>query len=133
MAQYLAIEQVRFGDRLRVHVDVADGAATVPVPPLVLQPLVENAIKHGVAGMMDGGDVRLEARRDGDACTVRVTNAFDAEATAARGTGTGLRNVRDRLAAHYGSAAGFDARVQGDRFEVTLRLPCGGPGDAREA
>lgn len=133
MTQYLAIEQVRFGERLRVHIHVADGAGTVPVPPLVLQPIVENAIKHGVAGLIDGGDLRLEARRDGDACIVGVTNAFDAEAVSARGTGTGLRNVRERLAVHYGSAASVDARVRGDRFEVTLHLPCGRPGEAKEA
>jgi len=133
MAQYLAIEQVRFGDRLRVHIDVADAAATVPVPPLVLQPLVENAIKHGVAGMIDGGDVRLEARRDADVCIVSVANAFDDEALATRGTGTGLRNVRERLAVFYGAAAGFDARVDGERFVVTLRLPCGRSTEERQA
>lgn len=131
-AQYLAIEQVRFGDRLRVQIDVADAAAAVPVPPLLLQPLAENAIKHGVAGMLDGGDVRLEAQRDGDTCVIRVGNAFDAEALATRGTGTGLRNVRERLAVHYGAAASFESRVDGDRFVVTLRLPCGRSSEERE-
>ena len=133
MAQYLAIEQVRFGDRLRVHIDVADTAGAVPVPPLLLQPLVENAIKHGVAGMLDGGDVRLEAQRESDTCVIRVGNAFDAEAVAARGTGTGLRNVRERLAVHYGAAAGFDSRVDGNRFVVTLRLPCGRSNEETQA
>ena len=133
MAQYLAIEQVRFGDRLRVSIEIAEAAGAVPVPPLVLQPLVENAIKHGVAGMIDGGDVRIAAAIDGDRCVVCVENAFDPEARPTRGTGTGLRNVRERLAVHFGAVATFETRAQGGRFEVALGVPRGHVGEERQA
>jgi len=123
MAQYLAIEQVRFGDRLQVHIDVAPEAGACAVPPLLLQPLVENAIKHGVAGLLEGGRVSVVARRHDGTCRVVVENAFDPEAQSASGTGTGLRNVRDRLVAHYGAHATLDARAEAQRFTVTLTFP----------
>ena len=123
MAQYLAIERVRFGERLAVELDVTQEAGDLTVPPLLLQPLVENAIKHGVAGMIEGGRISLSARRDGPRCEVVVENAFDPEAQPRAGTGTGLRNVRDRLAAHYGAGATFEARADGGRFIVTMTFP----------
>ena len=82
MAQYLSIEQVRFGDRLQVHIDVEPEAGASRVPPLLLQPLVENAIKHGVAGLLEAGLVSIQARRDGERCRVTVVNAFDPDAPA---------------------------------------------------
>jgi two-component system, LytTR family, sensor histidine kinase AlgZ len=94
------------------------------VPPLLLQPLVENAIKHGVAGLLEGGVLTIEGRREGPRCRVTVVNAFDPEAQPRAGTGTGLRNVRDRLSTHYGPAASFDARAEGDRFTVSITYPC---------
>jgi sensor histidine kinase YesM len=123
MAQYLAIEQVRFGERLQVHIDVAADAGRCAVPPLLLQPLVENAIKHGVAGLLEGGRVSVVARRDRATCHVMVENAFDPDAQPRTGTGTGLRNVRDRLAVHYGPVATLEARADGDRFTVILTFP----------
>ena len=123
MAQYLAIEQVRFGDRLQVHIDVTVDAGECQVPPLLLQPLVENAIKHGVAGLIEGGRVSLSARCEGDACRLEIGNAFDPEAQPRAGTGTGLRNVRDRLAVHYGGQARFEARASGDAFTVLIHCP----------
>jgi hypothetical protein len=123
MAQYLAIEQVRFGDRLQVHIEVTDEAGECHVPPLLLQPLVENAIKHGVAGLIEGGRVSLTARCEGDACRVEVGNAFDPEAQPRTGTGTGLRNVRDRLAVHYGGQARFEASARADAFTVLILCP----------
>ncbi len=124
MGQYLAIEQVRFGDRLRVHIDVEPDAGTTRVPPLLLQPLVENAIKHGVAGLLDDGVVSITARVGDGQVHVTVVNAFDPEVQSPAGTGTGLRNVRDRLATHYGPAATFRAAADGERFSVTLTYPC---------
>jgi two-component system, LytTR family, sensor histidine kinase AlgZ len=124
VAQYLAIEQVRFGDRLKVLVDVEPAAGSTLVPPLLLQPLVENAIKHGVAGLLEGGLVSIVARRESDRCVVTVANLFDPESTPRAGTGTGVRNVRDRLAMHFGTQASFEARVEGDCFTVTLAYPC---------
>ncbi len=123
IAQYLAIEQVRFGERLQVRIDVAPDAGACAVPPLLLQPLVENAIKHGVAGLLEGGSVSVTARRDGGRCRVVVENAFDPDAQPRAGTGTGLRNVRDRLVAHFGPDATLDARAESERFTVGLTFP----------
>ena len=135
VAQYLSIEQVRFGDRLQVHIAVEPQAGDSRVPPLLLQPLVENAIKHGVAGLLDPSQLSIEARLVGAHCRVTVGNAFDPEAQPVAGTGMGLRNVRDRLAAHFGPPATLDARVEGDRFTVTIAFPYevgpSGPGEHR--
>jgi two-component system, LytTR family, sensor histidine kinase AlgZ len=96
---YLAIEQVRFGERLRVERDIEPAALAGLLPPLLLQPLVENAVKHGVAGRIEGGTLRLSAvHRDG-ALVVAIENPVDADAPLRPGTGTGLENVRRRLEA----------------------------------
>ena len=137
MAQYLAIEQVRFGDRLQVQVDVEPAAGSTLVPPLLLQPLVENAIKHGVAGLLEGGLVSIAARRESDRCVVTVANLFDPEGTPRAGTGTGVRNVRDRLAMHFGTTGvvrrqGRGRPLHGDAG-VSLRSSASGRPEERRA
>ncbi|MGI8672904.1 MAG: sensor histidine kinase [Luteitalea sp.] len=123
LAQYLAIEQVRFGSRLAVRIDVSAEARACALPPLLLQPLVENAIKHGVAGMLDGGVVSIAGRCVQGRCELSIGNSFDAEAVPGTGTGTGLRNVRARLAAHYGAAATLDVSPADGTFVVSLAWP----------
>lgn len=120
---YLNIEQVRFGSRLRVERRVDDEAKSCLVPPLLLQPLVENAVTHGIARLLDGGLIRLDvARRDGQ-LAILVENPCDAEAAAARPGGMGLANVRGRLDAMFGREARVDARVGEGQFSVELHLP----------
>ena len=120
----LSIEKVRFGDRLSVEIQVSEGVRACAVPPLVLQPLVENAVTHGIAQMLDGGTVRIEAQRRGEKVLLAVENPRDPDSPDPKGAGIGLRNVRRRLAALYGGDA--DIRVQSEResFRVELRLPC---------
>ena len=121
--QLFAIEKVRFGDRLS-HVVVADERARAcPVPPLLLQPLVENAVTHGIAQLLEGGEIRLEAERQGDELRITVLNPRDRDAPGRKGTGIGLQNVKRRLLALHGDKA--DVRVTaGDKvFRVDLRLP----------
>jgi len=77
---YLELERVRFSDRLRVEIEIQAGCENCAVPALLLQPLVENAVKHGIAGLVEGGTIRLEARRDAAGVVVTVTNPFDPEA-----------------------------------------------------
>ena len=123
-ASLLSIERVRFGDRLTVAVETSEELGACTVPPLVLQPLVENAVTHGIAQMLDGGTVRIEAERRGETILIAVENPRDPDSPDPKGAGIGLRNVRRRLAALYGSNA--DMRVQSERafFRVELRLPC---------
>ncbi|HTR98030.1 MAG TPA: histidine kinase [Candidatus Acidoferrales bacterium] len=125
---YLAIEQVRFGDRLQVERCIEDGAGACRVPPLLLQPLVENAIKHGVAGRIEGGTVSLRARRNGDVLVLEVENPVDESAVARPGAGLGLENVRRRLDGFGPRAARLDAERGPEYFRVTLTLPALGAG-----
>ena len=122
---YLAVEKVRFGERLAVVEDIDPRALPCMVPPLLLQPLVENAIGHGVSNLTEGGWIRLSAAlRDGaGGLAIAVENSFDRETPSRRGTGMGLKNVRRRLDMRYGDRAGFDVRVDGERFVVRLDLP----------
>jgi two-component system, LytTR family, sensor kinase len=106
---YLDIERARFEERLRVVIDVPHDLRNIPVPALLVQPLVENAVKHGVAPAVDGGDVRVTARLGGEggSRTLRlvVWNTGAPLASTARPDGVGLTNVERRLRGHYHGAA----------------------------
>ena len=123
-ANLLSIEKVRFGDRLTIEVETSDDLGACTVPPLVLQPLVENAVTHGIAQMLDGGTVRLVAERRGEALFLMVENPRDPDSPDSKGAGIGLRNVRRRLAALYGEKADMTVRSAPDSFRVELRFPC---------
>ena len=121
---FLSVEQVRFGDRLRVEIDDQNGAADdVLVPPLVLQPLVENAVAHGIAHLLDGGAVRIRVERRSATLVVTVDNPSDPARPAGRGTGLGLRNVRDRLESLYGDDALLHTEEQDGRYTARVTIP----------
>jgi hypothetical protein len=122
---YLDVEQVRFGDRLRVVQDIDENCGDCEVPPLLVQPLVENAIKHGIATLVDGGEISMRGRRSEDRLRFVIENQFDPEAPSSRKNGIGLTNVRNRLATRYGSAARLDIEVDNTLYRVVLSLPCG--------
>jgi hypothetical protein len=121
--RYLAIEQVRFGARLGVETQIELRARACQVPPLLIQPLIENAVKHGVADRVEGGVVRIEARRRGETLEVAVENPRDPEAPPRRGHGLGLKNVRERLLALDPRNARVDVFGEPERFRVLLTLP----------
>ena len=121
-ARFLAIEQVRFGNRLRVEID-PDGAARALVPPLLLQPLVENAVTHGIAHVLEGGVVRISATASVTKVVITVDNPCDPDCRSGRGTGFGLANVRDRLHTSYGTDARLITESTGDRFVARVELP----------
>jgi LytS/YehU family sensor histidine kinase len=123
---YLDVEQVRFGQRLRVKQDFEPACADCEVPPLLVQPLVENAIKHGIATLTDGGEIAMSARVHQDRLRFIVENPFDPDAPAQKKSGFGLLNVRNRLNARYGSAAKLDVQVEKGIYRVVLSMPCGG-------
>jgi LytS/YehU family sensor histidine kinase len=124
---YLAVEQVRFGERLRVVEEIEAACQECSVPALLLQPLVENAVKHGVAGMLEGGAIRLSVQPSGAAVSITLENGFDPEMPAPRSMGMGLSHVRRRLEAIYGDEATFDAGAFGQVYRVVLRFPCESP------
>ena len=121
---YLEVERVRFGARLGVEMSVEDSCAECRVPALVLQPLVENAIKHGIASLVDGGVVRLSSRVKSGTLEVTVENEFDPQAPAPRRSGLGLRNLRDRLRNRFGGAAGVETTAENNVFRAEMRFPC---------
>ena len=121
--RFLAIEQVRFGDRLRVAVEAPSDAEACEVPPLLLQPLVENAVTHGVAHMLEGGTVTIRVEKRPTSLVVAVENPCDADRPAGRGTGLGLRNVRERLQSEYADEAVLQAGESNGRFVARLELP----------
>lgn len=123
---YLAVESVRFSGKLTVQEEIEPDCEACPVPPLVLQPLVENAVRHGIANLLEGGLIRLEARRSARTLRLTVENTFDPEAPPRRSTGRGLRNVQDRLRAHYGNEARLEAGARGDCYRAQMLLPVGG-------
>ena len=120
---YLAIEQVRFGDRLTLDRSVDAEALVCRVPPLILQPLLENALVHGIAGLLDGGTVQLTlVRRDGR-LLARVENPRDPDVAPRRRAGVGLENVTRRLQTAFADRARLDAVADAGTFRVDLNLP----------
>jgi two-component system sensor histidine kinase AlgZ len=120
---YLEVERIRFGKRLAVEEELDPSGRDCRVPPLLLQPLVENAVVHGIATLAEGGAVRLEASRSGNRLRIVIENPYDPEAPARPPGGIGLKIVRDRLAALYGSDAMFAARRLEDRHLAIISIP----------
>lgn len=120
---YLAIEQRRFGRKLRAELRVDDAAADCLLPPMTLQPLLENAVKHGIRGLDEGGTIEVDAAvRDGW-LHLAVANPVAGEAPAGQGSGVGLVNLRERLAVLYGPRGRLDWHRTPERFEIALALP----------
>jgi hypothetical protein len=123
---YLDIQKARFGDRLRVTIAVADEARTASVPVLLLQPLVENAIRHGLAERVSSGRIAIDARRDGSRLLVTVTDdGAGAKAPGtSRGERVGLGNTRARLEALYGADQRLElSNAPGSGACVSLHIP----------
>jgi two-component system sensor histidine kinase AlgZ len=120
---FLAVEKVRFGSRIQMEENIDKAALAVPVPPLLLQPLVENAVVHGIANLVEGGWIRLDVRSQNGDLAITVENSFDPEAPPRRKSGVGLVNVRQRLQARYGNRATFGVLTEGDRYRVALTFP----------
>jgi len=120
--RYLAIEQLRLGARLHVRRELEDLPNEFPLPRLLLQTLVENAIRHGIQPLLEGGEVILRGRRDGNGIRIEIINPLPTS-PASPGNGHGLDSVRQRIAYRYGPNAKVQAGVQGDSFVVLLQLP----------
>jgi len=127
---FLAVEKIRFGARLKMEEQIDPGILDCMVPPLILQPLVENAVVHGVANLTEGGWIQLRVGAshgpngsNESNVSIEVENRFDPEAPARRKSGVGLANVRQRLDTRYGTNASFSVDKDGERFHVGLTLP----------
>ncbi len=120
---FLAIEEVRFRERLLTRFDVADDTLNLAVPPLVLQPLVENAVHHGVAHLVEGGEVTVRAHRREGLLELIIENPCDPERPPSRGAGVGLANVRSRIETLFAHRASVDVIAQPTWFRVAILLP----------
>lgn len=123
--RYLHIEQVRFGDRLQLQWSLDPAAQAVRVPVLLLQPLVENAVRHGVEPAADGGWVKISTERRGDWVRVQVSNSVPAAPLVPprTGHGIGLRNVRDRLGLMHDIQGRFSAGLAAGVYRVRMEFP----------
>ena len=120
--RYLAIEQIRFGRRLRIHWELDAAAGAARVPPLLLQPLVENAVRHGVEPATEGGMIRIRTQVKLGRAVVSIANTVP-DAAGNPGHGMALANVRERLRLMHDVAAQFDAQRHGDVFRVQIVVP----------
>jgi LytS/YehU family sensor histidine kinase len=123
--QYLDIEKVRFGARLSTEIAVESHCSSCMVPPLLLQPLVENSVRHGIQSVIDGGAVLIAATCGSGNLKLRVQNPTDTDAPKRAGAGLGLRNVRMRLKTLFGNEAALHVTQEEKSFRVEIQLPCG--------
>jgi sensor histidine kinase YesM len=124
LERYLAIEQVRFSDRLRPRIDVDPAIRRAAAPQLILQPLVENALRHGIARRADAGLLEIAARRDGDTLVLTVRDDGPGLDPARASAGVGLANTRARLSALYGDRASLEiANAASGGVVASIRLP----------
>jgi two-component system, LytTR family, sensor histidine kinase AlgZ len=129
---YLDVEKVRFGQKLRIRQEIGTECTECDLPPLLVQPLVENAIKHGIATLPEGGEIAVVGERRDGRLRVTVENPFDPDAPPAQRNGFGLASVRNRLAARYGGAGKLEIEVGQAFYRVTLSVPWNGVrGDAK--
>ena len=125
LRHYLELLKIRMGDRLRFALDVADDLGGAPLAPMLLQPIVENAIKHGLEPKVEGGMVRVSARRDGVHMVLSVTDnglGFSEYADSS-GDGVGLSNLRERIAVLYDGQATLTVAEANPGTEITIRVP----------
>lgn len=126
--RYLAMEQLRLGQRLQVLWDIPPALDGIELPALIIQPLAENAIYHGIEPIAEGGSVRIAARREGDTFFIQISNPKPGgtQPTHARGNRVAMDNIRQRLALAYGRRAGLQVGETSTEYCVTLNLPVSG-------
>ncbi len=120
---YLDLEKTRFGDRLLVVEEIDSSLSQCEVPPLFLQPLVENALKHGLEEHLEGGTIRVTACQRGETLLITVENPAVMEESPRRGAGMGLTLVQNRIRAFYGAAAHMNRILIGGLFRVEISVP----------
>jgi two-component system sensor histidine kinase AlgZ len=124
--RYLAIEQLRLGDRLQVQRELGDLPLDMEMPALLLQPLVENAVLHGIQPRRQGGALRILGRRTGDGVEIEIDNP-QPDAASSRRNGHGMDSVRRRIAYHFGERGRLDVRVEDGVYRVIVGLPYANP------
>jgi len=120
---YLGIEAIRFGERLKIKYHVEEAVLEKPVLSLILLPIIENAIKHGISQCLTGGLLTISIFKDGDFISIKISNPYEKPARPTKGEGMGIRTLQQRLRFHYGSSATCIINKAKDTFSVTLLIP----------
>ena len=122
--QYLALEELRLGERLRVRWAIDAMPADALVPPLVLQPLVENAVYHGIEPSDAGGEIEIDVKREGPQIVMALVNPVAGSGkTHAAGNRMAIVNIRERLQLHFDAEASMRSEIQDGKYRVTIRMP----------
>ena len=122
--QYLELERLRLGERLQVAWEVAAVPLETQIPPLMLQPLIENAVYHGIEPLPEGGVIRIAFTRHGDELRIEIANPTGAGSDSSAGNRMALANIRERLALYYDLEARLDIEQGGADYLVRITLPC---------
>jgi len=124
ISRYLSIEQMRFGDRLRYEPDIDPSALNAEIPAMLLQPLFENAIKHGVYESLETVRITATINRDNRYLNIMLSNDYDEDGISPKkGSGTGLQNIRERLRLSYGTSAAMETKAENGLFIVVVNIP----------
>ena len=124
MRRYLDIEKLRLGERLRVDWDIDSLPLAQPIPALLLQPLIENAVYHGIQQLPDGGTIVVRGLRDAGRIEIAIRNPRPAENARLAGRhGMALANTRARIEYHFGNRGSLDVDAGPDYFACTVKLP----------
>jgi LytS/YehU family sensor histidine kinase len=121
--KFLTIEQVRFGSRLQVQQDIEQKTLECRIPPLLLQPLIENAVRHGISQLLEGGTITLRTQLHNGRLNITVKNPFDPDYVPKKGTGLGVKNVRSRIQTLYGNEGRIDIEKKDNIFTVEFSFP----------
>ena len=122
--QYLELEHLRLGERLAVDWQIGEVAMDLPIPPLMLQPLLENAVYHGIEPAPAGGTVRIAIDRRGDELRLAIANPMSGQVSPAVGNQIAVANIRERLALYYDLEARLEIDTDEHQYEVRIILPC---------
>ncbi len=123
-AIYQRIEKLRLGDRLNVRWDIGDLPMRARIPSLTIQPLLENAIYHGIELLPNGGEVVIHGEKKGDRLTLEITNPVaESPSNRKHGNQMALANIRQRFELAYGNRANVEVEDSADRFSVRLEFP----------
>ncbi|MDR0713731.1 MAG: histidine kinase [Bacteroidales bacterium] len=120
--RYLSIEKLRFGDKLVYNAMIAPEALKATVPAMLLQPLFENAVKHGIYESLETVCITITVSCEGQDLRIVISNDYDGHPSVQKGSGTGLQNVRERLRLLYDTAANMHVKMENGKFTVTLDI-----------
>lgn len=129
MQKYIDIEKIRFGEKLQVDMQMEDECLDFYLPPMILQPLIENAIKYGKGQSGDHSYVNISIDKEGEQCCISIRNNYDSEYVNNAGEGIGLKNIKKRLAIMYERNYSFETYDNGKEFKAVMILPQTKPND----